>query len=353
MGTEAPTTIVIPVPCAPKKAPCPKCGKPGRRKRTLTRTVRTVASKAVAFLEFTYGEYGARCDCCTTYCNTIDRVLPRALSDNKARDLVLKRILQDGMSIERTLLSLPREFLLDLSSGFVDDLLRDRAEQLDMAAHRRKVMDHFSGTLSVDELHLGRFILLSATDPLSDSPAAFALVAANDQDHMRRFLGTQDRPALGAHHRIVPVPAPQAIAGRADPHRPGDLGNHPLRRGRARPPQAAALRRRETALRHLRAGGARPRVHAFPAGDHRHPHGPARCRAPPKPDRAVLPAREPPGHHPLDRHRSRSPLYDDALRLHIARAYHLDYDEGTRTTRGEEGYFWREATTNGARRLKA
>jgi hypothetical protein len=27
-----------------------------------------------------------------------------------------------------------------------------------------------------------------ATDPLGDLPVAFALVAANDQDHMRRFL---------------------------------------------------------------------------------------------------------------------------------------------------------------------
>ena len=26
MGTEVPTPIVIPVRCAPKKAPCPKCG---------------------------------------------------------------------------------------------------------------------------------------------------------------------------------------------------------------------------------------------------------------------------------------------------------------------------------------
>jgi transposase-like protein len=35
---------------------------------------------------------------------------------------------------------------------------------------------------------LGRYTLLLATDPLSDFPVAFALVDANDQDHMRRFL---------------------------------------------------------------------------------------------------------------------------------------------------------------------
>jgi len=188
MGTEAPTSVVIPVRCAPKKAPCPKCGKRGRRVRTLIRTVRTVAYKAIASLEITYGEYRACCACCTTFRNTPAGILPKGKYDNKVRDLVLGRILEDGMSIERTLRSLRREFLLDLSSGFVYDVLRGKAEQLDMAAHRRKVLEHFSGTLCVDELHLGRFTLLLATDPLGDMPVAFALVAANDQGHMRRFL---------------------------------------------------------------------------------------------------------------------------------------------------------------------
>src|SRR4051812_27120114 len=189
MGTDAPTTLVIPVHCAPKKAPCLKCGKRGIRKRTRTRTVRTVAYKAIAYLEVTYGEYQACCDCCTTFHNSLDGVLPKAKYDNKVRDLVLDRILKDGMSVERTLESLSREFLLDLSSGFVYDVLYGFAASLDMAEHRRKVLEHFSGTLCVDELHLGRFTLLLATDPLSDLPAAFALVAKNDQDHMRRFLG--------------------------------------------------------------------------------------------------------------------------------------------------------------------
>jgi transposase-like protein len=188
MGTEAPTSVVIPVHCAPKKAPCPKCGKLGRRKRTCTRSVRTVAYKAIVFLAITYGEYSARCECSTTFRNTPEGVLPKAQYDNRVRDLVLDRILQDGMNIERALGSIRREFLLDLSSGFVYDVLRDHAAQLDMAEHRRKVLENFSGTLCVDELHLGRFTLLLATDPLSDLPVAFALVAANDQDHMRRFL---------------------------------------------------------------------------------------------------------------------------------------------------------------------
>lgn len=188
MGTEAPTPVVIPVSCAPKKAPCPTCGERGRRKRTLTRTVRTVAYKAIAVLEITYGEYAARCDCRTTFRTNPDGVLPKAKYDNKVRALVLDRLLKDGMSIERALASIRREFLLDLSTGFIYDVLRDRAAELDMAAHRRMVLDRFSGTLCVDELHLGRFTLLLATDPLADRPVAFALVDKNDADHMRRFL---------------------------------------------------------------------------------------------------------------------------------------------------------------------
>ena len=63
MGTDAPTTTLIPVFCAPKKAPCPRCGKHGTCKRRLTRTVRTVAYKAIAYLEITYGEYETSRSC--------------------------------------------------------------------------------------------------------------------------------------------------------------------------------------------------------------------------------------------------------------------------------------------------
>src|SRR3954465_2398676 len=106
MGTEAPTSVVIPVHCAPKKAPCPKCGRRGRRKRILTRTVRTVAYKAIAHLKVTYGEYTARCGCCTSFRNHPQGVLPKAKYDNTVRDLVLGRILQDGMNVERALESI-------------------------------------------------------------------------------------------------------------------------------------------------------------------------------------------------------------------------------------------------------
>jgi transposase len=188
MDATAPTVVDIPVFCAPKKAPCPHCGKMAKRVRTHPRRVRTIAYRQIVFLAITVGEYQTRCGCCATFRTSPEGVVPRCKYDNKVREAVLDRILDDGMNVEATRHSLERDFLLNLSTGFVYDCLQDAAAQLDMAEHRAKVLQVFSGTLCVDELHLGQYALLLATDPISDIPVAFALVDKNDQDHMRRFL---------------------------------------------------------------------------------------------------------------------------------------------------------------------
>ena len=188
METRRPHVRTITVRCAPAKAPCPDCGKLGPRKAIHNRLVRTIAYKQVAFLDVTYGEYRARCSCRKTFRTNPPDVEPKALYDNTVRRAVLDRILDDGMSAERVIASMRRDFLLDLSDGFVYDCLDWQARRLDLADHRRWVLERFSGTLCADELHLGRMTLLLATDPLQDLPVAFALVARNDSDHMRRFL---------------------------------------------------------------------------------------------------------------------------------------------------------------------
>src|SRR5438445_2961739 len=160
MDADAPTVVDIPVFCAPKKAPCPHCGKKARRVGTHERRVRTIAYRQIVYLKITVGEYQARCGCCSTFRTTPDGVLPRHHYANKVREAVLDRILDDRMNVEATRHSLQRDFLLDLSTGFVYDCLHDAARQLDMAAHRAKVLQCFSGTLCVDELHLGQYILL-------------------------------------------------------------------------------------------------------------------------------------------------------------------------------------------------
>jgi hypothetical protein len=181
--------LVIPVDCAPEQAPCPHCGRLARRKRRpLRRRVRTIAYKRVAYLDITYSEYKARCGCCQTFRTGPEGVLPKHTYDNKVRQAVLEHILDDRMNVEATRACLRRDFLLDLSQGFVYDCLHEAVRQTDCAAYRRQVLEHFRGTLCLDELHLGDYTLLLATDPLGDFPVAFALVSSNDQDHMRRFL---------------------------------------------------------------------------------------------------------------------------------------------------------------------
>ncbi len=188
METRRPRVRTIPLKYAPNKAPCPRCGKLGHRKQVLSRQVRTIAYHEIVYLDITYGEYRARCRCCSTVRTHPPGVESKALYDNKVRQAVLDRILDDDMSIERVIHSMRRDFFLDLSDGFVYDCLHREVRRLDLAEHRRWVLDRCSGTLCVDELHLGRFTLLLATDPLNDLAVAFALVASNDQGHMRRFL---------------------------------------------------------------------------------------------------------------------------------------------------------------------
>jgi len=176
------------VSCCPKRYSCPHCGKRGRRKERLQRLVRSIAYGKIIYLDVHYAEYRACCDCCKTFRSSPPGVGPGAHYDDKVRQAVIDRLIDDGMSVQRLLAALKRDFLLDLSEGFVYDCLHREVARLDMAEYRRWTLAQFSGTLCVDELHLGRYTLLLATDPLGDFPVAFALVDANDQDHMGRFL---------------------------------------------------------------------------------------------------------------------------------------------------------------------
>ncbi len=79
MEMNYPHVRTIPLKCAPSQAPCPTCGEPGKRKDVLHRHVRTIAYKQVVYLDITYGEYRARCDCCTTFRATPPGVEPPRL----------------------------------------------------------------------------------------------------------------------------------------------------------------------------------------------------------------------------------------------------------------------------------
>jgi transposase-like protein len=185
--------------CAPKTFPCPHCGTPGRRKDTHTRPVRDLAFGEVLIIELTVGEYRAACPCCKTFRSHVAGIEPRAEYTNRVRNAVIDRLLDDGMSLHRLRQAMRRDFLLDLSDGFLHDCLDWKVRQTDLPAYRRWTLQNFSGTLCVDELHLGHRTLLLATDPLGDFPVAFALVSANDQGHMRRFLNNLKTRGFSPH----------------------------------------------------------------------------------------------------------------------------------------------------------
>ena len=100
---------------APKHAPCPRCGAPGHRKDTFTRTVRGIAYGAILLLHVTTGEYRATCGCCTTFRTQIDGIEPKAKYSNSVREAVLDRLLEDRLNVERLLGALRRDFFLELS----------------------------------------------------------------------------------------------------------------------------------------------------------------------------------------------------------------------------------------------
>jgi Transposase len=201
MEVVQPRVRVVRRRCAPRRYPCPQCGRRGRRKQTHTRQVRDLAYGEVLLIELTVGEYRARCGCCKTFRSPVEGIEPRAAYTNRVREAVLDRLLDDGMSGERLRRALRRDFHLDLSDGFLYDCLDWKVRQVNLPAYRQWTREHFSGTLCIDEVHLGRRTLLLATDPLGDFPVAFALVGANDQAHLRRFL--QNLRAWGFAPRVV------------------------------------------------------------------------------------------------------------------------------------------------------
>ena len=179
---------VIPIRCQPVSYPCPTCGRRGHRKRRLDRFVRSLAVGQVLWLHVLYAEYTARCSCRKYFRSCPPQVTPKADYDHLVREAVLNRILEDGLNVERTRVCMKRDFLLDLSSGFIYDCLEWGLTRLSQGEQRRLAVKHGSGFVCIDELHLGDYTLLLATDPITDRIIGYRLVRINDQAHLRCFL---------------------------------------------------------------------------------------------------------------------------------------------------------------------
>jgi Transposase len=181
---------VVPIRCRPKSYPCPRCGRRGHRKHLYDRYVRSLAYGQVRWLHVFYADYRARCDCSKYFRSWVPNSCPKADYDNLVREAVLNRIFDDGLNVERTRACMKRDFLLDLSSGFIYDCLDWGLARLGNGSERLHALKHFSGFVCIDELHLGDYTLLLATDPIADRIIGYRLVKINDQAHMRCFLRT-------------------------------------------------------------------------------------------------------------------------------------------------------------------
>ena len=160
----------------------------GRRKRIRTRKVRSLCYQQILWLQIHYGEYVAKCDCCKSFHSHPSGVDLKAKYDHEVRQAVIDRILQDKLNLSAVQASMQRDFLLKLSSGYVYSALEHAIKQFNGNEFRQQVLGEFSGVLCIDEIHLGKRVLLLASDPIADNPVACALVSRNDAAHMLRFM---------------------------------------------------------------------------------------------------------------------------------------------------------------------
>jgi hypothetical protein len=178
--------------CTPRTFACPDCGRLGYRKSCHSRNVIDFCQGQLQHITLHYAEYRSRCACCQTFRSAVRYdvlpVQPKALYSDRIRELLLGRLIEDRISGQQALASLQRDFGLKLSDGFLYDCLDWKVRQLNLKEYRAFTLQRFSGTLALDELHLGQRILLLATDPLNDLILSFAVVRDNDQEHMRGFL---------------------------------------------------------------------------------------------------------------------------------------------------------------------
>lgn len=152
----------------------------------------------ILWLEIHYGEYVAKCECCKSFHSHPAEVDLKAKYDHKVRQAVIDRILQDKLNLTAVQASIERDFLLKLSSGYIYGALDYAIRQFDGNAFRQRVLAEFSGVLCIDEIHLGKRVLLLASDPVADNPVACALVSRNDAAHMLRFMRNLKRRGFTA-----------------------------------------------------------------------------------------------------------------------------------------------------------
>ncbi len=161
--------------------------------------MRSILYQEILWLEIHYAEYRATCHCCTSFHSHPPGAGLKAKYDDKVRQAVIDRVLEDKLNLSTVQQSMKRDFLLNLSTGYIYAALDYAIRQFDGNAFRQRVLSEFSGTLCIDEIHLGRRVVLLASDPVADNPVACALVSKNDAKHMRRFMQNLKNRGFSPH----------------------------------------------------------------------------------------------------------------------------------------------------------
>ena len=176
-----------------------------------------------------------------------------------------------------------------------------------------------------------------------------ARIAAKTRDGHEGVPGTrhraQDRSAVRPDHRVVPLPVAQADDGRAHHIDPSTFAITLYNEaGHALSKERLSEGEKQIFAISVLWGLARASAHPLPAIidtpmarlDAAHRRHLVERYFPHASHQVLILSTD----TEVDRH------YYQALQPHIARAYHLNYDEKTRATQGEEGYFWEEKATD-------
>lgn len=197
----------------PRKWPCPKCGRKGRRKRVYERLWKDIALGQESYVVVKIGVYKAKCQCQEYFVSDCPEISPKGARYTWAvRDMVIESILRDRMSILRVKGRMAEDFNLDLSISTIWEWMEEEAGRirLDLQWYPY-VRRHFSGMLCIDEVHDEGQAIYMATDPLSDLRVTFQVVteATGETfgafcDHLREEVGIVPRVVITDGLNIYP-----------------------------------------------------------------------------------------------------------------------------------------------------
>ena len=175
-----------------QKMACPNCGQLGRRMQMEASQANGNLETSVAVLSASLmagihdGHYVAKCKCCMAFHSLPPGVDLKAKYDHKVRQTIIDQILQGNLNLSAVRAILQCDFLLWLSTGYVNAALDYAPRQRGGNEFHEQVHDRCSGVMRVEEIHLSKRVLMLASDPIADNPLAQRTKKKNQQPRFNR-----------------------------------------------------------------------------------------------------------------------------------------------------------------------